>query len=195
MSIERDFRYLLKPPNLQEVFDQLKEFILLKVLRLIFEGLGEARAKEWFQSHLLTRIKEAFEEMAGGDLGDAYLFVAPPPRESLLTQLKRLRELEADTMSELRQRAPNQRSHHCTSRGLSSSLPTLGRDKEILIIRGVPPKGPRQGRGLCVRSGVRRGGFKGGARVVEGCNPFQDGSLGKHFSFFFVDYLYLLFSS
>ena len=35
----------------------------------------------------------------------------------------------------------------------------------------------------------------GGARAFEGCNPFQDGSLDKHFSFFFVDYLYLLFSS
>ena len=48
--------------------------------------------------------------MAGGDVGEAYLFVAPPTRESLPTRLKRQRDLEADTMSELRQQAPNQRS-------------------------------------------------------------------------------------
>ena len=47
--------------------------------------------------------------MAGGDLRDEFPFVVPPPQELLLTQLKRLRELEADTMSKLRQRAASQR--------------------------------------------------------------------------------------
>ena len=41
-SAERDFKYLLMPPNLWEVFDHLEEFILLKVLRLKFEGSGDA---------------------------------------------------------------------------------------------------------------------------------------------------------
>ena len=74
---------------------------------LNFEGSRNTRERERVQSRLLVRIKEAFEEMAGGDLGDEYPFIASPPRESLPTQLKRQRELEADTMSELRQRAPS----------------------------------------------------------------------------------------
>ena len=54
------------PPNLREVFDYLDEFILSQVLRLIFEGSGDTRAKERVQSHLLTRIKEASKEIGGG---------------------------------------------------------------------------------------------------------------------------------
>ena len=40
-SSERDFRYLLTPSNLREVFDHPKEFILPKVSRLNFEGSGD----------------------------------------------------------------------------------------------------------------------------------------------------------
>ena len=70
--------------KLQEVFDQPKEFIFLKVLRLNFGRLGDTRAKERVQNHLLARIKEASaEEMARDDLGNAYPLTAPPSRPSL----------------------------------------------------------------------------------------------------------------
>ena len=45
-SNEKDFRYLLKPSNHQEVFYHPEEFILPKVLRLNFERSGDIRAKE-----------------------------------------------------------------------------------------------------------------------------------------------------
>ena len=54
------------------------------------------------------RIKEAFEEIAGGDLSDAFPFIAPPSRISLSSLSKRPREGEADTLTELRQRVHNQ---------------------------------------------------------------------------------------
>ena len=79
-SFAREFRHLLMPTNLQEVFDHLEEFILPKVLYLNFEGSGDARAKEWVQSRLLSRIQvvseaqiqEASEEMSGGDFDDIF---------------------------------------------------------------------------------------------------------------------------
>ena len=77
-SNERDFRHLLTLSNLQEVFDHPKEFILPKVPRSNFEGSGDLRSKEQVQNRLLTHIKEAFEEMAGGDLSVAFPVVAPP---------------------------------------------------------------------------------------------------------------------
>ena len=43
----RDFKYLMMPANLKEVFDHLEEFVLPKVLDLNFEGPRGARAKEW----------------------------------------------------------------------------------------------------------------------------------------------------
>ena len=46
MSTERDFKYLIMPPNIWEVFDHMEEFIILKVLRLNLKGSGHARAKE-----------------------------------------------------------------------------------------------------------------------------------------------------
>ena len=104
-STKRNFRHLLTLSNFWEIFDHPKEFILSKFPRLNFEGSGDARAKERVQSRLLTRIKEASKEMAGGDIGDEFPLVAPPSRESLLTRLNRPRELEVDTMSELQQRA------------------------------------------------------------------------------------------
>ena len=76
-SSERDFRHLLTPANLQEVFDRPKEFIIPKVPHLNLEGLGSAQAKERILSRLLGRIKEASEEMSRGDVGDA--FPLPPP--------------------------------------------------------------------------------------------------------------------
>ena len=68
LSSEMDFRHLLTPSNLQEVFNHPKEFILPKVQLLNFEGSGEARARERVLSHFITRIKKAFEEMARGDV-------------------------------------------------------------------------------------------------------------------------------
>ena len=82
-STERDFRYFLISSNLQEVFDHPEEFILPKVPRLNFESSGDVRARERVQTCLLTCIKEAFEEMARGDVGDAYSSVVPPSQLSL----------------------------------------------------------------------------------------------------------------
>ena len=98
----------MTPTNLQEVFDLLKEFSLLEVPHLNFEGLGSARAKEWILSHLLGQLKEASKEMSGGDVGDAFS-LPPPPRRTLQAQLKRPRELEVDDVVELRQRTTPQR--------------------------------------------------------------------------------------
>ena len=53
LSTKRDFKHLLKPANLQDVFDLPKEFILPKVPHLNFEGPGSARAKERVLSRLL----------------------------------------------------------------------------------------------------------------------------------------------
>ena len=58
-SFVRDFRHLLTPLTLQEVFDYPKEFILSKVPQLNFEGSGGTRAKECVQSHILSRNQEA----------------------------------------------------------------------------------------------------------------------------------------
>ena len=75
-SNERDFKHLLTPSKLWEVFYHPKEFILPKVSRLNFKGLRDVRAKERVQNRLLVRTKEASEEMARGDLSDAFPFVA-----------------------------------------------------------------------------------------------------------------------
>ena len=45
-SFVKDFRYLLMPSNLWEVFDHPEEFILPKVPRLNFEGSRDTQAKE-----------------------------------------------------------------------------------------------------------------------------------------------------
>ena len=91
------------------MFDLPEEFILSKVPHLNFEGSGSARAKEQVLSHLLDQIKEAFEEMLGGDAGNAFLLPSPPHRAPQ-ARLKRPRELEADGVAELRQQAAHQRS-------------------------------------------------------------------------------------
>ena len=117
LSSARDFRHLMMLANLSEVFDHPEEFVLSKVPHLNFEGLGGPRAKERVQSCHLSHIQaaskartqEPSEEMAGGDVGDAFMFIPPPSRESLPTRLKRPRYLELETMSELRQRVPTQR--------------------------------------------------------------------------------------
>ena len=62
-SSARDLRHLLTPTNLREVFDHPKEFILPKVPYLNFEGSRSARAKEWVQRCLLSRIQVAFEAL------------------------------------------------------------------------------------------------------------------------------------
>ena len=103
-STKRDFKNLLTLANLKEVFDLPKEFILLKVPHLNFEGSGGARAKERVLSPLLGLIKEVFEEMVGGDAGDAFPLPLLP-RRALQARLKRPRELEAVDVAELRQRA------------------------------------------------------------------------------------------
>ena len=77
-SSVRGFRHFLTPSNLREVFDHPNNFILLKVSRLNFESSRDAQERERVQSHLLTQIQEAFEEMAGSDVGDAYPFLPPP---------------------------------------------------------------------------------------------------------------------
>ena len=59
---------------------------------LNFEGLRDVRAKERVQNRLLTHIKEASEEMARGDLSNAFLFVALSSQPSLSSRSKRLRE-------------------------------------------------------------------------------------------------------
>ena len=61
-----------------------------------FEGPRGAQAKEWVQSHLLSciqeepkaRTQEGSKEMAGGDIGNDFLFIPPLSRESLPTWLK-----------------------------------------------------------------------------------------------------------
>ena len=100
-SLERDFRHLLIPTNLKEVFDFPEEFILPKVPHLNFEGSGCVRAKEWVMNHLLGSTKEASEEMLGGDVGSAFPLL-PPPCCAPHARLKRLRELEVDGVAKLR---------------------------------------------------------------------------------------------
>ena len=75
-----DFQLLLMSSNLQEVFDKLEKSILPKVPRINFGGSRDAQAKEGVQSCLLACIQEASnaKEMARGESGDAYSFVAPP---------------------------------------------------------------------------------------------------------------------
>ena len=71
-STKRDFRSLLMSSNLQGIFNQSNEFILTKVSRLNFKGLGESQAKEQVQNRLLYRVKEAsVEQMARDDLCQA----------------------------------------------------------------------------------------------------------------------------
>ena len=62
------------------MFDLLKEFILSKVPHLNFKGSDDAQAKEMVLSRLLGRIKEAYEEMSGGDTNDAFPLPPPPNR-------------------------------------------------------------------------------------------------------------------
>ena len=102
LSFVRDFRHLMTPTNLREVFDHPKEFVVPKVLRLNFESLGDVGAKVRVQSCLLSLIQAAFEEL----VGDEFPFIPPPSRESLPTWLKRPRYLEAETTYALRQRVP-----------------------------------------------------------------------------------------
>ena len=133
-STKRDFRHLLTPSNLREVFDHPEEFILPKVPRLNFEGSRNARVRERVQGRLLTRIKEASKEMTGGDLGDEYPFVAPPSRESLSTHLKRLRELETDSISELQQQAASQRPQQARGKAF------IPQPREATRTTTTPPK-------------------------------------------------------
>ena len=58
LSIKRDVRYLLMPPNLQEVFNHLEDFILLKVPQLNFQGLGDARAREKVKVVFLPELRK-----------------------------------------------------------------------------------------------------------------------------------------
>ena len=61
------------------MFDHPEEFV---VLLLNFYGSGEAPTRERVLSCLLTRIKEASEEIVGGDVGDAFPLVPPPCHKS-----------------------------------------------------------------------------------------------------------------
>ena len=61
LSSTRDFRHLLMPTNLREVFDHPQEFVLSNVPYLNFESLVGARAKERVQSWLLSYFQEVFE--------------------------------------------------------------------------------------------------------------------------------------
>ena len=84
-SSAKDFRHLLTPTNLKEVFDHLEEFVLLKVPYLNFEDLRGTREKEWVQSCLLSHIQatseartqEASEVMDGGEFVDDFPFIPP----------------------------------------------------------------------------------------------------------------------
>ena len=67
-SSEKDFRHLLMLSSLQEVLDHSEEFVLLKVPLVELRGSSEVQAREWVLSRLLARIKEASEEMVGGDV-------------------------------------------------------------------------------------------------------------------------------
>ena len=46
LSSERDFKLMLSPSNLQVVFVEPEDFAVPLVPRLLFEGPGDARAKE-----------------------------------------------------------------------------------------------------------------------------------------------------
>ena len=72
LSVERDFRHLLMIVNLQEVLDLQEAFFLPKFPHQNFKGLGSAQAKKRVLSHLLRRIKEAFEDISGGDASDTF---------------------------------------------------------------------------------------------------------------------------
>ena len=82
----QDFKHLLMPANLQDVFDHSEEFVLPKVSYLNFEGSRDARDKEQVQSCLLSRIQgafethiqEVFEEMSRGEASDAFSLRPPP---------------------------------------------------------------------------------------------------------------------
>ena len=108
-SSTRDFKYLLTPSNLQEVFVEHEYVVVLSVPCLHFEGLGNARAKERVLNRLLARIAstaeaweyEKVEEMAVGD--DFPLL--PPPRCNSQERQKRLRESFSDTPIESCHRA------------------------------------------------------------------------------------------
>ena len=60
-SLERDFKLLLSPLNLQAVFAKPEDFVVPLVPRLHFESLGNARSKEriiiGFLLALLLRLK------------------------------------------------------------------------------------------------------------------------------------------
>ena len=74
-SSERDFKLLLSPSNIQAIFVEPEDFVVLSVPHLHFESLGNARAKERILSQLLTCIAatvetrefEQAEDMTVGD--------------------------------------------------------------------------------------------------------------------------------
>ena len=108
-SFAWDFRHLLTPANLREAFDHPNEFVLLKVPHLNFDGSRDTRVWERIQSRLLSHIHVAFEEMSGGDIGDAFS-LPPSPSCDLQARLNRPRELEGSGVSKLRERAVCQKS-------------------------------------------------------------------------------------
>ena len=99
-SAERDFKHLLTPSNLQEVFDHPEEFILPQVPHLNFKGSSGAQAKERALSRLLSQIKES-SEMLRSDASDAFPLPLPL-RRTPQARLKRPRELETDGVVDLR---------------------------------------------------------------------------------------------
>ena len=158
-SFTGDFRHLLTPTNLQGVFDHSEEFILLKVPRLNFKGSGDARAREWFQSCLFTLIKEASEEIEGGNVGDAFPLIAPSSLRVTLDSTKKVKgvrdeyHVRATTTRDYPKTLTGGRKgfysstnggcsgHHFTSRGTSTYLPTSWWAK-----RGASTSFPTSGR-------------------------------------------------
>ena len=81
-----EFKLLLSPTNIHEVFYYPKEFFPQKVSRLNFEGSRDTRARERIHARLLIQIKEAStEEMVRDKLGNMYPLATPLTNPTLVT--------------------------------------------------------------------------------------------------------------
>ena len=120
LSLPRDFRFLLMPTNLREVFDKPEDFIVPKVLHLNYESSGDTRAMKRVLSHLLSCIQAASEAQTQQEakeivFGDDFS-LPPSPHRDTQARLKRLRDLKVKGMSELRQRATPERPSQAEGR-------------------------------------------------------------------------------
>ena len=97
---------MLSPSNIQAVFAEPEDFVILPVPHLHFEGLGNAHAKECLLNRLLISIVAAVEPRELKQVGGIGVSndspILPPPRRDPHERRKRPREPSSNSSIESR---------------------------------------------------------------------------------------------